>query len=99
MSNFITCLVSHAYEFTAVLSTPKPSFHYGGSFLSEAVQAFQQKKKAAGSPRDELVQYLESEAETTTNVIAWWGVCISSTFLRTISNKVNRTRATPSTLH
>jgi hypothetical protein len=47
---------------------------YGGSFLLEAVQSFQQKQKAAGSPRDELKLYLESGVESTEDVITWWGV-------------------------
>ncbi|KIL56126.1 hypothetical protein M378DRAFT_39166, partial [Amanita muscaria Koide BX008] len=46
---------------------------YGGSFLLEAVQSLQQEEKAAGSPQDELKQYLESGAEPTDNVVAWWG--------------------------
>ncbi|KAM6491794.1 hypothetical protein JOM56_012834 [Amanita muscaria] len=50
------------------------AFRYGGSFLLEAVQSLQQEEKAAGSPRDELKQYLESGAEPTDNVVAWWGV-------------------------
>jgi hypothetical protein len=47
---------------------------YGGSFLLEAVQSFQQEQKAAGSPRDELKLYLESGVESTEDVITWWGV-------------------------
>jgi hypothetical protein len=47
---------------------------YGGSFLLEAVQSFQQEQKAARSPRDELKLYLESGVELTEDVITWWGV-------------------------
>jgi hypothetical protein len=50
------------------------SYRYGGSFLLDAVQSFQQEEKAAGRPRDELKMYLESGIEHTTNVIQWWGV-------------------------
>jgi hypothetical protein len=66
---------------------PKPSAHYGGSYLREAVQMFQQKEKTEGSPRDELQQYLKSGVETTTDAVAWWGVCLSQHCrLGTISN-------------
>lgn len=61
----------------AALTCPKvaPSHRYGGSFLLDAVQSFQQEEKASGSPRDELKQYLESGPEPTDNVVHWWGVC------------------------
>src|ERR1700678_315932 len=58
-----------------VLTTAAPTVRYGGSFLLEAVQSFQQEEKAAGSPRDELRQYLDSGVEPTSDVILWWGVC------------------------
>jgi hypothetical protein len=51
-----------------------PLPRYGSSFLLDAVQTFRREEVASGSPRDELKQYLESGAESTDNVIAWWGV-------------------------
>jgi hypothetical protein len=60
-----------------MLATPPlnaNSYRYGGSFLLDAVQSFQQEEKAAGSPRDELKLYLESGIEPTADVIKWWGV-------------------------
>jgi len=57
----------------AMESTTTGSYRYGGSFLLDAVQSFQQEEKAAGSPRDELRMYLESGVEHTTDVIQWWG--------------------------
>lgn len=59
----------------SIPNTAKPAFRYGGSFLQEAVQSFQEQDKAGGNPRDELRQYLESGPERTEDVIAWWGVC------------------------
>jgi hypothetical protein len=53
---------------------PEPKFHYGRSYLRISVQAFQQQVNAAGSPRDELQQYLKGGVETTTNILGWWGV-------------------------
>jgi hypothetical protein len=61
---------------SAMESTTTGSYRYGGSFLLDAVQSFQQEEKAAGSPRDELRMYLESGVEHTTDVIQWWGVRI-----------------------
>jgi hypothetical protein len=52
----------------------EPKFHYGGSFLLNAVQALQQQDNAAGGPHDELHQYLQAGVESTTDVIGWWGV-------------------------
>ena len=60
---------------TPSIPNTKTAFRYGGSFLREAVQSFQEQDKAGGNPRDELRQYLESGAERTEDVIAWWGVC------------------------
>lgn len=54
--------------------TSEPSYQYGGSFLLNAVQAIQQQDNAAGGPRDELQQYLKAGAETTTDIVGWWGV-------------------------
>ena len=51
-------------------------YRYGGSFLLDAVQSFQQEERALRSPRDELRMYLESGIEQTTDVIRWWGVGI-----------------------
>ena len=59
----------------SIPNTAKPAFRYGGSFLQEAVQSFQEQDKAGGNPCDELRQYLESGPERTEDVIAWWGVC------------------------
>jgi hypothetical protein len=63
-----------SYARLAVSHEPKPSAHYGSSYLLKAVQMFQQKEKAEGSPRDELKQYLKSGAEAATDVVTWWGV-------------------------
>ena len=49
-------------------------FQYGGSFLRSAVQAVQQQDGAIEGPREELQLYLKSGAESTTDVIGWWGV-------------------------
>jgi hypothetical protein len=54
--------------------TPEPLFQYGGSYLWNAVQSFQQKDTGSGSPRDELHQYLQSDVETTMDILGWWGV-------------------------
>ena len=48
-----------------------PVVFYGGSFLLEAVQSFQQEEKAAGNPRDELKQYFNLGIEPTEDVILW----------------------------
>ena len=58
----------------AAQSSNTTSYHYGGSYLLDAVQSFQQEEKATGSPYDELKQYLESGIETTADVVKWWGV-------------------------
>ena len=55
-------------------STTEPSFQYGGSFLLNAVCAIQKQDNAAGGPHDELQLYLKAGAETTTDVVGWWGV-------------------------
>ena len=55
-------------------STSEPSFHYGGSYLLNAIQAIQEQDNAAGGPWDELRQYLKAGAEQTTDIIGWWGV-------------------------
>ena len=62
--------------YTVDTVTPEPLFQYGGSYLRNAVQSFQQEDTIAGSPRDELQQYLQSdvESETTTDILSWWGV-------------------------
>jgi hypothetical protein len=57
-------------------SVSQPPFHYGGSFLMNAVQAIQQQANSIVGPRDELKQYLESGAESTTDIISWWGVSL-----------------------
>jgi hypothetical protein len=46
---------------------------YGGSYLLEAVRSFRQEAKATDNPRDELILYLESGPEVTSNVVGWWG--------------------------
>jgi hypothetical protein len=52
-----------------VCSVPtRPTFHYGGSYLLNAVQAIQKQDVAAEGPRDELQQYLKSGAESTTDM-------------------------------
>ena len=40
--------------YTANTPTPGPTFQYGGSYLHNAVQVFQQQDTVTGSPRDEL---------------------------------------------
>lgn len=60
------------YTLTDGQSPPGPQFHYGGSFVRDAVQAFQRQVKAG--PRDELQQYLSSGVEDTTDILGWWGV-------------------------
>ena len=52
-------------------STSEPSFHYGGSYLLNAIQAIQEQDNAAGGPQDELRQYLKAGAEQTTDIIGW----------------------------
>jgi hypothetical protein len=54
----------------------EPSLNYGGSFLISTVQAFQQQDQAAEGPREELRQYLKTGIESTTDIIAWWGVSL-----------------------
>jgi hypothetical protein len=66
-------LAFHAHT-DAPAPTLEPSFQYGGSFLLNAVQAIQQQDNAAGGPCDELQQYLKAGAETTTDIVGWWGV-------------------------
>lgn len=60
--------------YTANTPTPGPTFQYGGSYLCNAVQVFQQQDTATGSPRDELRHYLQSAVETITDIPGWWGV-------------------------
>jgi hypothetical protein len=43
-----------------------------------AVQAIQQQANTAVGPRDELKHYLKSGAESTTDIIGWWGVSLIS---------------------
>ena len=52
-------------------------YKYGGSYLLEAVQSFQQAEMATANPCDELDQYLKSGVEKTGDVIKWWGVRIT----------------------
>ena len=59
-------------------STLEPSFQYGGSFLLDAVQAIQKQDNATGGAYDELQQYLKAGAETTTDIVGWWGVSLAS---------------------
>lgn len=58
--------------YTVNTFTPEPLFQYGGSYLCNAVQSFQQEDTIAGSPRDELQQYLQSDvkSETTTDILS-----------------------------
>jgi hypothetical protein len=81
--------------FTVCPSTPEPSFNYGGSYLRNSVQAFQQQVNAAGSPRDKLQQYLKSGVETTTNIPGWWGVSKYSHKHAHMSNRTSRSPDTP----
>ncbi len=52
----------------------EPLFCYGGSFLHNTVQAFQQQHHATVGPCEELWQYLKAGVESTMDVIGWWGV-------------------------
>lgn len=74
IASFITSNSNIASGPTSSIPTTKPAFHYGSSFLQEAVQSFQQQDKADGNPHNELHQYLESGPESTEDVIGWWGV-------------------------
>jgi hypothetical protein len=60
-------------------STSEPSFHYGGSFLLNTVQASQEQSHVAGGPHDELWQYLNNGAEWTKDIVGWWGVSLIET--------------------
>ena len=53
---------------------PEPLFQYGGAYIRNAIRSFQQEDTVRRSPRDELHQYLQSDLETTTDVLGWWGV-------------------------
>jgi hypothetical protein len=53
---------------------PEPLFQYGGSYLCQTVQEFQQQDSIEGSPWDELQHYLQSAIETTMDIPGWWGV-------------------------
>jgi hypothetical protein len=74
MSGPLACIFS-ADIYADVCSAPtRPTFHYGGSYLLNAVQAIQKQDVTAEGPRDELQQYLKSGVESTTDVVGWWGV-------------------------
>ena len=64
-----------ANTFTDGPSASQPSLHYSGSYLMNAVQAIQIQQQAdtADGPRDELHKYLKSGAETTADIVGWWG--------------------------
>ena len=68
-----------ANTFTDGPSVSQPSLHYSGSYLMNAVQAIQIQQQAdtADGPRDELHKYLKSGAETTSDIVGWWGVSLS----------------------
>ena len=70
-----TSLVSRT-DTNTLASTSEPSFHYGRSFLLNAVQAIQEQSYVAGGPRDELRQYLTNGAEQTRDIVGWWGVSL-----------------------
>ncbi len=53
----------------------KPTPWYGCSYLLEAVQSFEKKKKA-GNPQDKLTLYLEAGIESVPDIISWWGVLL-----------------------
>ena len=74
IASFVTSNSNIASGPTSSIPTTKLAFRYGGSFLQEVVQSFQQQDKADGNPCDELCQYLESGPESTKDVIGWWGV-------------------------
>jgi hypothetical protein len=70
--------------------------NYGGSYLLNAIQAFQQRDSAGEGPRDELQQYLSAGVESTKDVLGWWGV--SPAFNWGGLSKSDETRATPDIL-
>lgn len=78
-------LVRAANTFTDGPSATQPSLHYGGSYLMTAVQAIQIQQQAdtADGPRDELQKYLKSGAESTTDIVSWWGVSLLSLSVHT----------------
>ncbi|KAH9051622.1 hypothetical protein EDB83DRAFT_2316753 [Lactarius deliciosus] len=57
---------------TSVKET-KRALNYGGAYLINAVQAFQQQQHASEGPHEELQQYLKTGVESMTNVLGWWG--------------------------
>ena len=63
-----TSLVS-CTDLNTLASTLEPSFHYGGSFLLNTVQAIQEQSYVAGGPCDELWQYLANGAEQTRDIV------------------------------
>jgi hypothetical protein len=63
---------------TSLYLESQPTYKYGGSYLLEAVQSFQQAEIAVANPRDELDQYLKSGVEQTEDAIKWWGVSLVS---------------------
>ena len=68
--------ISPPIEFQNADANAKPIYRYGGSYLLESVQSFQEEKKAAGNPRDELTQYLESGVESAPDVMSpIYGIC------------------------
>ena len=73
-------LVLMANTFTDGPSASQPSLHYGGSYLMNAIQAIQIQQQAdtADGSHDELQKYLKSGAESTTDIVGWWGVSFLS---------------------
>ena len=68
-----------ANTFTDGPSLLQPPLHYGGSYLMNAVQVIQIQQPAdtSNGPQDELQKYLKSGAESTTDIVGWWGVSLS----------------------
>lgn len=76
LHNFASGKVFHTDTFlpyTVDTTMPEPLFQYGGTYLCNAVQSFQQEDTVSRNPCDELHQYLQSDLETTTDILRWWG--------------------------
>ena len=59
-------------------TTSGPSFHYGGSYLLNTVQAIQHQDHATKGLCDKLQHYLKSGAESMADIIGWWGVSVNA---------------------
>ena len=57
---------------------PPSGGQYGRTWMLAAVKKRQELDRAQLSPRAELQEYLKGPLEVTDDVVAWWGVCITS---------------------